>query len=392
MADTHQHEIVVYGASGFTGRLVAEYLAQAYPDLDFAMAGRNADKLASVRAEMGIPNTVALIEADANDPASLDAMAAKAKCIITTVGPYQLYGEPLVAACARAGTDYVDLSGEPAWMADMIRDYDAPAKASGARIVHSCGFDSVPFDMGVHFLQKHAQERFGKPCSRVRTRVRAMKGTFSGGTAASFTETMKRAAEEPQIIDVLKNPFALAFGPDGAFEGPKQPHGAKPLYEEDLKSWSAPFIMASINTKNVHRSNYLAGQPYGADFVYDEMVLTGDGERGEAAARHVATTNAFGDEPPKPGEGPGKEERETGFYDILLIGETRDGETIRVGVKGKRDPGYGSTSRMISECALCLTRDVREGGEGVGTPAAVFGVALIERLEAADVMHFAVEG
>ena len=383
------HEIVVFGASGYTGRLVAEYLSQSYPDLDFAMAGRNREKLEAVRAEMGIPDTVAVIEADSSDAASLKALAESARCVITTVGPYQLYGTGLVEACATAGTDYCDLSGEPAWMADTISEFDDVAKGTGARIVHSCGFDSVPFDLGVLFLQQQMKKEFDQPASRVRTRVRAMKGTFSGGTAASFGATMQRAAKEPEVIDLLKNPFALTPG----FTGPEQPHGAKPVYEEDLESWSAPFIMASINTKNIHRTNALLNQPYGADFVYDEMVLTGGGEQGEAAAKHVASTNAFGDNPPKPGEGPSKEERETGFYDIMIVGETRGGERMTVGVKGKRDPGYGSTSRMISECALTLTRDLPQpDSAGVTTPGAAMGEKLIKRLEAADVMHFAVEG
>ena len=382
------HEIVVFGASGYTGRLVAEYLSHTYPDLDFAMAGRNREKLEAVRAEMGIPDTVAVVEADSSDADSLKSLAESARCVITTVGPYQLYGTGLVEACATAGTDYCDLSGEPAWMADTISEFDDVAKGTGARIVHSCGFDSVPFDLGVMFLQKEMQKKYGQPATRVRTRVRAMKGTFSGGTAASFGASMARAAKEPEVIDLLKNPFALTPG----FQGPEQPHGAKPIYEEDLESWSAPFIMASINTKNIHRTNALLNQPYGADFVYDEMMLTGGGDQGEAAAKHVASTNVFGDNPPKPGEGPSKEERETGFYDIMVVGETRGGERMTVGVKGKRDPGYGSTSRMIAECALTLTRDLAQpDGAGVTTPGAAMGEALIKRLEAADVMHFAVE-
>ena len=380
-------DIIVFGASGFTGRLVAEYLSHAYPRLQFSMAGRNLDKLERVRAEMGIPERVGLLEADATDVDSLVSMVKNAKAVITTVGPYQLYGTNLVEACAKAGTDYCDLSGEPAWMVDTIREFSDTAKASGARIVHSCGFDSVPFDMGVYYLQQQAQERFGMPCTRVRGRVRAMKGTFSGGTFASFSETMKRASQQPEILDWLKNPFALTPG----FTGPEQPHGAKPLYEEDLASWSAPFIMASINTKNIHRSNFLMNQPYGADFVYDEMMLTGDGERGEQAATAVAKGNAFGDNPPAPGEGPSKEEREAGFYDILFIGETRDGQVLRASVSGKRDPGYGSTSRMISECALCFTEDGVDADGGIYTPAPAFGDTLIKRLEEAEVMRFRVE-
>ena len=235
------YEVVIYGATGYTGRLVAEHLhAEHGEDVRWAMAGRSEQKLKSVRDEMGLPESVPLIVADSSDPASLSAMAESADAVITTVGPYQLYGEPLVKACVEAGTDYVDLSGEPAWMADIIDIYDGRAKETGARIVHSTGFDSIPFDMGVYLLQREAKAQRGAPFARVRGRVRKMQGTFSGGTAASFAETMKRAAKEPDIINRLKDPFLLTPG----FEGPKQPHGMKPIHEADLGSWSAPFVMA----------------------------------------------------------------------------------------------------------------------------------------------------
>jgi len=241
-----EFDVVIYGATGFTGRLVAEYLQAEYgsSNLKWAMAGRSADKLSAVRDEMGVSKDVALITANSDDAASLEAMCARTRAVITTVGPYQLYGEPLVAAAVKTGADYVDLCGEPAWMHDIIERYDADAKTSGARIVLSCGFDSIPFDMGVYALQQHAKANHGGPCPRVRGRVRAMQGTFSGGTAASFMETMKRAGQQPEILDWLKDPFSLIPN----FDGPKQPHGAKPIFEDDLNSWSAPFIMASINT------------------------------------------------------------------------------------------------------------------------------------------------
>jgi short subunit dehydrogenase-like uncharacterized protein len=344
-----EFDVVIYGATGFTGRLVAEYLSNEYgKTVAWAMAGRSEDKLKAVRDEIGAPADTPLVVADASDPASLKAMAERTRAVITTVGPYQLYGEALVKACVEAGTDYVDLSGEPAWMHDIISAYGEKAKASGARIVHSCGFDSVPFDLGVYYLQEHAKAKTGKPLSRIKGRVRAMKGTFSGGTAASFAETMKRAAKEPQIIDWLKDPFSLCEG----FEGPKQPHGAKVIFEEDLNAWSAPFVMATINTKNVHRSNALMGHAYGEDFVYDEMFMTGPGEKGEQFAHVIANDRSMQDNPPKPGEGPSKEERETGFYDVMFTGETADGQRFTASVKGDKDPGYGSTSKMITECAL----------------------------------------
>ncbi|MGB0906228.1 MAG: saccharopine dehydrogenase family protein [Maricaulaceae bacterium] len=390
MAD-REFDVIIFGATGFTGRLVAEYIQKTYgADVRWAMAGRSAEKLESVAAEMGVDASVPKITADSADAASLSAMAERTKVVITTVGPYQLYGTSLVEACVAAGTDYVDLCGEPAWMHDIIGDYSNKAKASGARIVLSCGFDSIPFDLGVYFLQQAAKEKFGAPCSEVRGRVRKMKGTFSGGTAASFAVTMQRAAKEPQVIGWLKDPFSLA--PD--FTGPAQPAGHKPIFEADIDSWAAPFIMASINTKNVHRSNALLGHAYGEDFKYSEMMLTGPGEKGEAAANFVAKDDSMSKNPPKPGEGPSKEERENGFYDVLFIGETAKGERIFAGVTGDKDPGYGSTSKMITEAGLCLALDVdrAQTGGGVYTSAPAMGEALIKRLTKNAGLTFAIEG
>jgi len=378
MAD-REFDVIIYGATGFTGRLVAEYMNKEYGStVKWAMAGRSMDKLKSVRDEMGVSKDTALVVADSSDAASLKSMAERTKVVLTTVGPYQLYGTDLLSACVDAGTDYVDLSGEPAWMYDTIREFDKKAKASGARIVHSCGFDSIPFDLGVLFLQEHAKEKTGAPCPKIRGRVRKMKGTFSGGTAASFGETMKRAGREPEILGWLKDPFSLV--PD--FDGPKQPSGHKPILEEDLGSWSAPFIMASINTKNVHRSNALLGHAYGEDFTYDEMMLTGPGEQGEKMANFIATDNSLATNPPKQGEGPSKEERETGFYDVMFVGTTKDGETMIAGVTGDKDPGYGSTSKMIAESALCLALDIdrNETPGGLYTPAPAMGMTLVLRL------------
>lgn len=380
MTDTREFEVIVYGATGYTGRLVAEYLSQNYAgDLRWAMAGRSADKLATVRDEIGAPADTPLVVADADDPQSIGDMVARTRCVATTVGPYQLYGEPLVAACAAAGTDYVDLCGEPAWMRQMIDRYGDQAKESGARIVFSCGFDSIPFDLGVWFLQQAAKEEFGGPSRRIKGRVRAMQGTFSGGTAASLKATMAAAARDPEVVKLLLNPFSLTPG----FQGADQPPGNTVDYEADLDSWVAPFIMAAINTRNVHRTNFLLGHPYGEDFVYDEMVLTGPGDGGEAAAKAVAGDNSLGsDDGPKPGEGPSKEEREAGFYDVLFVAEGEDGQRVTVGVTGDKDPGYGSTSKMIAESAICLVRDVPDAPGGILTPGAVMAAPLIERLEA----------
>ncbi|KPM16952.1 trans-acting enoyl reductase family protein [Citromicrobium sp. WPS32] len=386
-----QFDIVIYGATGYTGRLVAEHFLREYGDKPdaptWAMAGRNPDKLAEVKREIGAPDSTPTIVADAADATSLAHMCEQAKVVISTVGPYQLYGEPLLAACAKSGTHYADLCGEPAWMRQMIDKYDADAKASGARISFSSGFDSIPFDLGVLMLQKEARERFGAPCKTVRGRVRAMKGTFSGGTAASLAESMKAMARDPSLIKIMRSPFGLTPG----FDGPDQPGGMVPKYESDLGKWAAPFVMAPINTKNVHRTNFLLGHPYGADFRYDEMVLTSPGEAGKAAANAAAEMmkNPFGAKPPKPGEGPTPEERENGYYDVLFVGETASGETLRYAVKGRYDPGYGSTSRMIGETGIALLESDAPGG--IGTPGSILGEKLVERLREHAEVTFEVE-
>jgi short subunit dehydrogenase-like uncharacterized protein len=381
MKPSPKFDIVVYGATGFTGQLVAEYLAEHYRDdgdLKWAMAGRNLDKLASVRDAIGAPADTPLIAADASDPASLKAMIAQTKAVISTVGPYQFYGNELLAACVASGIDYVDLCGEPLWMREMIGKHEAAAKASGARIVFSCGFDSVPFELGAFYVQEEAKRVFGTPASRVKGRVRGMSGTLSGGTAASAKATFEAVAKDLSLVAMLKDPFALTPG----FKGPKQPPGSKPAYEEDLQSWSAPFMMALINTRNVHRSNMLMGFPYGKEFVYDEMVLTGPGEKGEANAKLVMAANSekTGPNAPRPGEGPSKQVRENGSYDLLYVAIAPDGRQVRARVKGDRDPGYGSTAKMISECAICLLRDTPDVAGGIWTPGAAMGHRLIKRL------------
>ena len=393
MKSAKKFDIVVYGATGFTGQLVAEYLATRYKNdaqLKWAMAGRSLDKLKSVREAVGAPADTPLIVADASDAASLNAMVAATKSVITTVGPYQLYGNELIAACVASGTDYFDLCGEPIWMRQMIDKHESAAKASGARIVFSCGFDSVPFELGAFYVQEEAKRAFGAPASRVKGRVRDMRGTLSGGTAASGRATFEAVAKDLSLVTILNDPFALTPG----FSGPKQPKGNKPAFEEDLQSWTAPFMMALINTRNVHRSNLLMGFRYGKDFVYDEMVLTGPGEKGEANARKVMAANneKTGPNARKPGEGPSKEERENGLYDLLYIAVAPDGREVRASVKGDRDPGYGSTSKMISECAICLLRDAPEVPAGIWTPGAAMRDKLIKRLVDRAGLMFSVEG
>lgn len=401
------YDLIIYGATGFTGRLVTEHMLATYGvggDIAWAMAGRNAAKLDEVRQQIGAPDGLPLILADASDPDSLAAMASQAKVIVTTVGPYQLYGEPLIAACVAAGTDYVDLCGEPAWMAQMIAAYSDKAKASGARIVFSCGFDSIPFDLGVWFLQQAAKTQFGATLPKVRGRVRKMKGAFSGGTAASLLATVEAAGRDRSVLAAMANPFAMAEG----FNGPAQPNGDIATYDEALGQWAGPFVMAVINTKVVHRTNKLLDHAYGQDLTYDEMVLTGPGKAGEKKARAMTgqtkIQNAllgFGPTRalikrfalPQPGQGPSKHERETGFFDVLIAGSNAAGQSVSVVVTGDKDPGYGSTSKMIAESALCLARDIdaKTTGGGIWTPAAAMGQALIERLRAKAGLTFEVQ-
>ena len=271
MKATNELDVVVYGASGYTGRLVCEYLADRYPDpgqLRWGMAGRSADKLAQVRDEIGASKDTPIIFADAADPQSLEAMIGRAKAVISTVGPYQIYGSELVAACAQAGVDYLDLCGEPNWMRQMIDAHEAQAKASGARILFSCGYDSTPFELGVYFCQEAAKAQFGAPARQVKGRVRGSRGWLSGGTAASGAATGEAMQKDPRQMEVMLSPFGLTPG----FEGPQQPTGMEAGDDPDVGPVS-PFMMAVINTKNVHRSNYLMGHAYGADFIYDEMTM-----------------------------------------------------------------------------------------------------------------------
>jgi short subunit dehydrogenase-like uncharacterized protein len=385
-----EFDVVVYGATGYTGGLVAEHLLKTYGAggaVRWAMAGRSGEKLAEARNLIGAPADLPLIVADAHDRAALDVMVRRTRAVITTAGPYQLYGGDLVAACAAGGCDYVDLTGESNWIAAMIGAHDAAAKASGARIVFSCGFDSIPFDLGVWFVQEAARERLGAPAPRVRGRIRGMRGGFSGGTFASGMATMAAAQRDPGVGKLLADPFALTPG----FKGPAQPDGDTAYEDTVTGSWVASFMMAGINTKAVHRTNFLLGHPWGSAFEYDEMLMIDGPPKAGAAPTGF---NLGGGAPPKPGEGPTKEEREAGFYDLLFIAEAADGRTVRASVKGDMDPGYGSTSKMLAEAGLALVQDVgRETTPGgCWTSAAAMAPALVRRLPQKAGVTFQVEG
>lgn len=387
-------DIVIFGATSFVGQLVCRYLAERYgddSDLRWAMAGRFKDKIARVRSEIGGPE-VPMIVADANDADSLAAMCRQTRVVVSTVGPYALYGEPLVETCVETGTDYCDLTGEVHWIAAMLDKYEDRAKQTGTRIVHCCGFDSLPSDLGVHFLQRHALERFGAPCTRVKMRVKAMRGTFSGGTVASLVNFAKEVRANPALRKQLANPYSIC--PPGYRPEVRQPNLKGAAYDEDAKCWIAPFIMASTNTRVVQRSNALSNQAYGKHFKYDEAMMTGRGTKGRLNAYSLAAglggfLVGVALKPsrallqrfvlPKPGEGPSPNAQEKGFYDIRFFGETDKGEKLAAKVVGDRDPGYGSTSKMLGEAAICLAeRSETEGG--FWTPATLLGDALVTRL------------
>ena len=387
MQTNRPYSIVLYGATGFTGKLVAEVLARRGAK-NWALAGRNVEKLAAVRDEIGLPADFPLIHADADDPDSIKKLCESTQIVVTTVGPYQKYGNDLVAACAASGTDYIDLNGEPVWMKEMIEAHAATAEKSGARILFSAGFDSIPSDLGVWYVQNAAREKFGEPLQKIKGRVRKIKGDASGGTMASMKATLRATIKDPASMKALNDAFALTPG----FRGPEQPSGLTPTYSQEAGLWEAPFVMASINVKNVHRTNLLLDHPYGKDFVYDEMMYTTIQDAALAAAdvaKKVATM-MLGGKSHKSGEGPSKEERDAGFYDFVFMGTTADGRKLTGSVQGDADPGYGSTSKMMAEAALCLEALPREKG-GCYTPAALLGEPLVKALQEHAGLTFQIE-
>ena len=396
MAGKREFDIVVWGASGFTGHLVAEYLAQTQGvggKLRWAIAGRNREKLEQVRDEC-LPESkrkaLPLLIADSGDPASLAAMVARTKVICSTVGPYAQHGTPLVAACTEAGTDYCDLTGEVQWMARVIPAYQGAAVASGARIVHTCGFDSIPFDIGTWYLQQAMQERHGVAAIQVKTRVGRTRGGASGGTIASVFNMLEEARHDPTIRQVMANPYAL--NPSGAAPGPDGPDQADARFDPDFGQWTSPFVMAAVNTRVVRRSNALLGFPWGADFRYDEAVLNRSRTQATLAALGAGVgMRALGFGParqlarrvlPAPGDGPSRRQRENGYWEVFFHGvhPTDRNLDLRLKVCGDMDPGYGSTAKMLGEAALCLALDPPLTGGGFWTPASAMGSRLQQRL------------
>ncbi|MEM7345778.1 MAG: saccharopine dehydrogenase NADP-binding domain-containing protein [Chloroflexota bacterium] len=395
MSSDREFDIIVWGASGFTGRLVAEYLFNNYSangTLKWAMGGRSEAKLEQVRAEVA-DSSIPLVVADSHDKASLAAMVQRTHVICTTVGPYSKYGSKLVAACVANQTHYCDLTGEVTWMRHVIDRHHETAAADGTKIVTCCGFDSIPSDMGVYFIQKEAIVQTGYPAKQIKMRVRGFSGGFSGGTYASLNDMMAQAQQDRSLFKILIEPYSL--NPAGEQSGPDTRDLQRVIYDDAINSWIFPFIMAGINTKIVRRSNALGGYPYGREFRYDEAVMSGDGFQGRmkglAAAVPLGIMMTL--KPgsllkkgvdrlmPKPGEGPTRQQREAGFYDLRFIATLADGSSAVGRLTGDMDPGYGSTSKMIAECAICLVKDEIPDTAGVLTPSIAMGDALLKRLQ-----------
>jgi short subunit dehydrogenase-like uncharacterized protein len=406
--NSRQFDIIVFGASSFVGQILCRYLHEhlAGTATAWAMAGRSEQKLKQCRAEFGDgAENIEILVADANDAAALARLCRQTRVVVSTVGPYALYGETLIKACVDTGTDYCDLTGEVQWIRRMINRYEQAAKKSGARIVHCCGFDSIPSDMGVYYLQQQAEQKFGSHCSHIKMRVKHLKGGASGGTIASMINVVKEAAADPDLRRELADPYSIC--PAGHPLKAKH-HAISVEYDEDLRSWVAPFIMSGINTRVVHRSNALLNAAWGNDFCYDEGMLTGDGNKGRGRARRLAWgLNMFmlavAAAPtrwllqkflPAPGQGPSPTAQEQGFFDLLLTGTTSRGDTLLIKVHGDRDPGYGATGRMLGQAALCLAQDVprSETAGGFWTPSTIFGDKLISRLQQHADIRFEVLG
>ena len=409
--DIRPYAVVLYGATSFVGQITAHYLTNFLSNnknedgsnVSWAIAGRDENKLNKLQAKL--ESKVDIIIANSNDAASLDKMTKQTQVIISTVGPYLKYGEPLIKSCAENGTDYVDLTGEAIFIKDMMDKYQDTAKQSGARIVNSCGFDSIPSDLGAYFTQAKAEEKFGETCNIIHMRVKAAKGGISGGTIASMASIFEEAGEDKSRRKQVANPYLL--NDDADAPNVRQDNVKKPEYDSNHKRWLAPFVMATINTRIVHRTNQLLSYEYGRDFKYDEAMWMKDGVKGKLSSYAMSAgllgfATAMMIKPsrellskhvlPKAGSGPSKDEQENGYFDIRHFGQTAKNDTITIKVTGDRDPGYGSTSRMISQAALCLAQDIskEDVGGGFWTPASAMGDKLITRLEAHSGLSFEV--
>ena len=401
------YDLIVFGATSFVGQILTRYLVETIGvngDVSWAIASRSATKLSSLKDSLGTAaSELPVLLADSHDEASLQALCDQTGVIISTVGPYALYGELLIKACAESGTDYTDLTGEAHWIAQMKDKYNQAAKASGARIVNCCGFDSIPSDMGVFAMQQQAQTQFGHPMPHAKLRVKAMQGGASGGTIASMIEGLKAAKADPALRKKMANPYLLC-GSDHQYIN-RALSVSRPQFDKDFNCWIAPFVMEAINSRVVLHSNALLDMTYGRDFSYSEGMLTGKGLKGRIGA--ILSTVGFGlagvclyFSPtrallekfvlPAPGEGPSPEAQLNGYFDVRVHGRDDQGNQLTVKVTGDRDPGYGSTAKMLGQAGLCLAFDISKEDRAGGflTPSVAMGNALLTRLEAHSGLTF----
>jgi short subunit dehydrogenase-like uncharacterized protein len=398
-----QYDIVVWGATGVAGRLLAEYLTEQYSPtaLSLAIAGRDEARLSDIEAELCTEtewDEIPILIGDAMNRRSLDDITRDTHVVATTVGPYTNYGSPLVEACIESQTDYCDLTGEVNWVRETVDRYHDDAVAAETRIVHSCGFDSVPADIGTLLVQNYAVETTGAPCKRVRIYLARANGGVSGGTVASFTELFKAASTDPVAKQTLQNPYSLA--PPGERTGVDTGQQRRARKDQLTGAWTAPSPMAPVNERVVRRSNALLDYKYGREFRCSEVIPTGRSVVGAAGSGLIAGglglfSAAMSVAPirsmmsrfvfPAPGEGPSEQQIENGYFTVRVLGRgtTADGQfTIEAEFGADRDPGYGGTARMLGESAMCLLRDETDTpiDGGVLTPASAIGLPLAERL------------
>ena len=395
MKDKREFDVILYGATGYTGRLVAEYLAVASSskDLRWAVAGRNRIRLEQISERLG---GVDVIVGDALDSEAMRNLASRARVVCTAVGPYTRYGSELVAACVRARTHYCDLAGELPWMREMIDTHHERARAAGTRIVHCCGFDSIPSDMGV-LMMHEAMREHGARLGRVDALFGESKAGISGGTIASIVAVMSRAIKDPRIRRILLDPYALDPRPRMGGADGRDALGIG--FDRRVGRWTAPFFMSVINTRVVRRSNALGGYPFGREFRYTERMSLETGFKGfamaaAATAGHLGFVAVTAISPlrsvllrwlPRPGEGPGEAYRKSGYFVLRLVAESNEESPVRLfgRIADNRDPGYDCTAIMLGESAMCLAQDNLETPGGVLTPASAMGMRLIDRLRTA---------
>lgn len=384
-----EFDLVVFGATGFTGKLVAEYIAASAQKPRWAIAGRNKNKLEALG--LGVP----VLVADALDAAAIASIARRTKVICTTAGPYAKYGNEIVAACAEYGTHYCDLAGEVQWMRRTIDAHHDTAVKTGARIVHTCGFDSIPSDLGTWALQQEMIKTFGTPANKVTALFGESSGTVSGGTVASGMQTAAEATTDRVVREVLGNPYAL--DPDPYADRPPTPDERSIGWNSQLKMFTVPFLMAGINTRVVRRAHALAGFPWGDNFVYREVMSTKGSPRGALMAATVAGGLAglafamkrpklramLAKRAPQPGEGPSEAQRTNGYWKARFVGEAGNHTLVYVAGDQHGDPGYGSTAKMLGESALSLALDPLTASGGVTTPSVAMGQFLLDRLRRA---------